>query len=230
MSAIFVLHAPGAADGGARWSEALLHAGWDGPIVAPDLPGHRLTPAPPGGHYDLAQPAFDAHRILLDAGLKNERPIVVGVGAYGWPGQLLALGGRTSGLVLVDGLGGPWRSPPDMVAFGRDHLRTLADDTAALAPHTSPGLDPRLAHGPRPHGSRDLALRAARAVAVPTLVIESPQSSLSSQERDELLAVWSAAVAIREVPDPSPDVVSELVLAWVSRLSPTPRVSGQADT
>ncbi len=215
MSAIFVLHAPGDPDGGARWRDALARTDWDGPVVAPDLPGHGHTPPPVGGQHELAQPAFDAHRILTGAGIGGELPVVVGVGAHGWAAQLLALGGRASALVLVDGLGGPWRAPQEAVAAGRDRLRTLADDPAALAPHIGPGLDPRLAHGPVPHGSRDLAFRAAAAITVPTLLIESPASAVAAVDRAELIASWAGPVELREAVTPSPAVVADLIASWL---------------
>lgn len=218
MTTILVFHAPGDADGGNPWRAALTASGWDGRVVAPDLPGHGESAPPVGGHHELAQPAFDASRILAEAGLQGARPVVVGVGPNGWPAQLMALGGRASALVLVDGLGAPWLSPQEAVEAGRARLRALADDTAALASHSPPGLDPRLVHGPHSHGSRALAFRAAAAIGVPTLLIESPASPLPLHDRTDLLAAWAAPVDLREVAQPVPEVVAKIVAAWASSM------------
>lgn len=217
MSALLVLHAPGDAAGGAPWREALVGAGWEGLVAAPDLAGHGLTPPPVGGHHELAQPAFDAPRLMAEAGIQGQRPIVIGIGAHGFAAQLLALGGRASGLVLVDGIGGPWRPATDAVVDARHRLRALADDQVALAHHLGPGLDPRLAYGPHPHGSRALALRVADAVTVPTLVVESSASPLPVGDRDDVLAAWSGPVDLHLVQTASPDVVARLVVAWAVR-------------
>ncbi|QGG96710.1 alpha/beta fold hydrolase [Actinomarinicola tropica] len=211
---ILVLHAPGDPAAGAPWRGALEGAGWDGPVVAPDLPGHGDAPPPTGGHHELADAAFAAVGYLADAGLDGEPPVVVGIGANGWPAQLLALGGRARALVLVDGLGGPWRTAPEAVAARRDQLRALAADPAAVAPHAGPGTDPRLAHGPRPHDSRDLAWRAARAATVPTLLIESPASPTPRDDLPDLVDAWASPVDLRRVPGADPTTVAAHVTGW----------------
>lgn len=218
--AILVLHAPGDPAAGRPWRDALAATRWEGPVLAPDLPGHGEAPPPVGGDHELADAAFEAMRTLVDAGLSRARPVVVGVGANGWAAQLLALGGRARALVLVDGLGSPWVTAEEGARLDRERMRALSDDPAALAPHTGGGLDPRLAHGPHPHGSRDLALRAARAVAVPTLVVESPRSTTPAADRDALRAEWSAPVEIALVPDTdAPTVVDALVAWWTTAAS-----------
>lgn len=218
---ILVFHAPGDASAGEPWRRALADAGWDGPILAPDLPGHGDAPPPIGGHHDLADPAFAAVRLLADAGLGTVRPVVVGVGAHGWPAQLVALGGRAQALVLVDGLGSPWRTPAKAMRRTRERLRGLTDDPAALAPFSGPGLDPRLAYVLRPHGSRSLARRAAAAMTVPTLVLESPASGTPDEDRTPLTDAWGGEASIVDVADRMPATVAAAVLGWWHRRTPT---------
>lgn len=212
--AVLVLHAPGAAAAGGPWREALADLGWEGPVLAPDLPGHGDAAPPVGGDHELADAAFEAMRMLVDVDMADARPVVVGVGANGWPAQLLALGGRARALVLVEGLGTPWVTTEAGARLDRDRMRALADDAAALAPHHAGGLDPRLAHGPHPHGSRDLALRAARAIAVPTLLVESPASTTSVADRQALCDEWAAPVEVALVPDLGPPTVVDAVSTW----------------
>lgn len=215
MSApILVFHAPGSASAGAPWRNALAEAGWAGSIVAPDLPGHGDCPPGLSGHPELADPAFSAVGMLADAGLGDVRPVVLGVGAHGWSAQLLALGGRAQALVLVDGLGSPWRTAAQAVQHTRDQLRALTDDPAALAPFDGPGLDPRLAHGPHPHGSRSLALRAAGATTVPTLLVESPRSATPPEERMLLVDAWGAPATLAEPSDDAPPRAAQAVVDW----------------
>jgi hypothetical protein len=195
--AILVLHDAGAADGGAPWGAALAAAGWPGAVHAPDLPGHGATPAPTDGAYELVDAAL--HVLPLCATLEDEAPVVLGVGANGWAAQLLAIGGRAAALVLVDGLGGPWLQPAQAIAEDRARLRAILDDPAAVAAPPPTGLDPRLVHGIGGQTSRDLAVRAAAAITVPTLVLSSPAAALP-------------AVAQRDVCRHLPDV--EVVDLW----------------
>lgn len=163
---LYVLHDIGDREGGAPWRDA---ASAVLPIEAPDLPGHGGSSMPIGGNYDVAGAAFFIAREVARtdrAGLG----VAVGVGTSGWSAQLAALAGLATALVLVDGLGDPWLDPPQRARLRRLRFRAIADDPAALAPHERGGLDPRLAHGVDPHGSRELALEAAAATEVPTLI------------------------------------------------------------
>ncbi len=106
MTDLLVLHDLGA-PGGGEWTAAF--ADWPGRVLAPDLSGHNGAPPPVGGHYETG----DAVYVALDV-LRAEAPhelVVVGVGHSGVAAQILALGGRAVGLVLIDGLGGPWLEP-----------------------------------------------------------------------------------------------------------------------
>jgi hypothetical protein len=214
---VLVLHHVGDEGGGGPWREALRAAGWRGAVHAPDLPGHQGQPPPVGGHHEPGDPFFFA---LAGGGVPSEPPdlrVVVGAGASGWPAAMLAAAGRARALVLVDGLGGPWLDPVSSVAAGRDWLRALLDDPAAMAaPPADGGLDPRLRHGvgPIPVGPRT-ALATASAVTMPALVVESPASTTPSADRDDVLAALPDAT-LAAVESPSLATVAAAIVAWAA--------------
>ena len=216
MTPLFVLHDVGDEDGGARWRAALEEAGRAGPVRAPDLPGHGRAPAPVGGSYELADPVL-AVLPSIPAG-DHDPPVVLGVGTNGWCASIFALGRRASALVLVDGLGGPYRPSAEAMAAERARLRALADDPPALAPAPAPGegLDPRLRHGVSPLGSRAMAERAAAATAVPVLLVESPASPVGRDERAAVAARYPAGAVVVEVDGREPEVVARAVVAWAA--------------
>jgi pimeloyl-ACP methyl ester carboxylesterase len=214
VTTVVVLHDVGDPDGGARWREALEAAGWAGPVHAPDLPGHGRAPAPVGGSYELAD-AVLAVLPSVPAG-DPDPPVVLGVGTNGWSASILALGGRASALVLVDGLGGPFRSGSDAMAAERQRIRAIADDPEAVGPPPATGLDPRLRHGVSPLGNPAMAERAAAATTVPVLLVESPASPVTGEERAGVAARYPAGATVAEVGSVAPDVVAPAVVAWVS--------------
>jgi hypothetical protein len=197
------------------WRDALAGAGWPGPVQAPDLPGHGATPAPVGGSYELGDPVL-AVLPSVPAGAE-EPPVVLGVGTNGWCASILALGGRASALVLVDGLGGPFRSPADAMAAERQRIRAISDDPAAVGPAPASGLDPRLRHGVSPLGNRVVAERAAAATAVPVLVLESPASPVTPEERTAVAGRYPAGGTVVEVESADPEAVASVVVAWAAR-------------
>lgn len=215
MTALLVLHDFGAEAGGAPWRAAFAAAGWPGPVHAPDLPGHAGTPPPVGGNYELADAAFAVLPLVRDlSATEAEPPVIVGVGANGWAAQLLAVGGRASSLVLVDGIGGPWLDAVSTIAAGRDLLRAVANDAAALAPPHPGGTDPRLVHHStmRP-SSRAMAERVLRALSVPLLVIETPASPLGAADRDDLLAQCGMPVTTVELAEVNHAAVAQALLS-----------------
>jgi pimeloyl-ACP methyl ester carboxylesterase len=212
---VLVLHGIGDAGGGGPWRAALVAAGWTGPVLAPDLPGHAGAPPPEGGQHEPGDGAFLAVRTLAAAEVERGAPVVVGVGVNGWNAQLCGLGGRASAVVLVDGLGGPWVPVRDAVLAGRDQLRAIAADPEAVAP-MAPGapLDPRLRHGLPTHGSRTMAFEAAAVMPVPVLVVESPGSATPHDDASALAAAMGAGGTLVRVAEPSPAVVAKAVVEW----------------
>ena len=222
MTGLLVLHAIGDPEGGASWARAFSTAGWSGPVHGPDLPGHAHREPPLGGAYHRTDPALVGALELADRAADGP-VVVVGVGPSGWGAQLLALGGRAAALVLVDGIGGPWLSAPAAVAAEREWLRALADDPAALdpAPAGAP-LDPRLRHGVPGQTDRGLALRAARAIPVPVLVVETVPADLallSPAEVDEVVAAFPAGSLLRPGSASQADV-AEAVAEWAALALP----------
>jgi hypothetical protein len=222
MTQLLVLHAVGDPDGGAPWARAFGAADWPGSVHAPDLPGHAGREPPLGGAYHRTDPALVGALVLAERPDNGQAApaVVAGVGPSGWGAQLLALGGRAAALVLVDGIGGPWLPAPDAVAAERQWLRNLADDPDAIdpAPAGAP-LDPRLRHGVPGQTDRGLALRAAGAIPVPVLVVETrppPRALLSPGEVDEMVAAFPAAELVR-LEAASPEDVAHAVTEWAPR-------------
>lgn len=214
MTALLVLHAPGDERGGARWREAFDRADWFDKLLAPDLPGHAGAPPPTGGAYESVDAAFAVLGLLADLG--DERPVIMGIAQNGWPAELLALGGRAAGLILVDGLGGPWVDARGWIDEGRRWLRAIADDPLSLSPAPAGEHDPRLRHGIPGMTSRSMAERAAAELTVPLLVIETPSSALSAEERDDLVRLIPGVTTVVELGDRDPATVVDRVGAWCS--------------
>jgi pimeloyl-ACP methyl ester carboxylesterase len=211
---LLVLHDIADEAAGSPWQVAFERCGWPGPVLAPDLPGHGDEPAPVGGAYDIADAAFFGADLLVGSGTTS--PVVVGVGVNGWAAQLLALGGLAAGLVLVDGLNGPWTDPEsateDSTAW---HRAVVADPAAMVPPPSGVRLDPRLRHGIRPHGDREMARRTAAALTVPVLVVESPRSPLAPAERADIVDRMAVAT-MTELAAPTPAAVAATVMSWLA--------------
>jgi pimeloyl-ACP methyl ester carboxylesterase len=220
-AAVVVLHDIGDEAAGSPWRAALEAAGWPGEVVAPDLPGHGQTPAPVGGSYELADFAMWALPALASARETPPEPtlpVVVGVGVSGWAATIVALAGRASALVLVDGLGGPWADPAEVIAAGRDLLRALAEDADATAPAPARGLDPRLRHGLVRQTSSQVAKDAATAMPVPVIVIETPASTLTATERNDVLPHFASGSTLIEVSDRDPALVAKAIVSGLGDL------------
>lgn len=194
-------HAPGDPNGGAVWREAVAAGRWAGPVQFPDLPGHANAAPPIGRTYDRIEPAYGFAQLVgqnpeLDDVADR---IVIGVGISGWSAQLVALAGRATALVLVDGLQGPFVTVAEHVAHRRDAFRAQADRNIAAI--TDPkldaippgGLDPRLQLFPAPIGSRSLAEEAAQGINMPTLIIESAKSGTAPSDADALAALFNGS-------------------------------------
>jgi len=212
---VLVLHRVGDPRGGSPWRDALGLAGWPGRVLAPDLPGHGETAAPVGGNYELVDAAIIGAGLVAGLTDTTVAPVVVGVGTSGWAAQVLALGGRAGALVLVDGLGGPWLEPAEAVARNAALLRALAQDPDAMGPPPAAGFDPRLRHGILGQTDRPLALRAAAALEVPVLVVETPESGLRREEADEVIGAFRDAHQARAA---TVDDIAAATVAWAGGL------------
>lgn len=209
MRSVLVLHGLGDPRGGAPWADAFRAVGFDD-VLAPDLPGHGAAAQPAGGNYGMADAAFAAGHVLA-SGVDLAQRVVVGVGQSGWSAQVLAVAGHAGSLVLVDGLGAPWRSTAERMERRRDRQRAILADPAAMAPHRGAGPDPRLAHRIDSHGDHALACRAAALVPVPTLLIEQSMHAVSA-----VVACFGVPVTVHESSQ-DPRTVGALVAAWVDQ-------------
>jgi hypothetical protein len=168
---LLVLHDLGEERGGAAWRDALVQGAWDGPWSAPDQPGHGGAPWE-ADYYEPAHLVMAPLRHLLDTGWR-ERPVIVAVGASADAGELLALGGKAAGVVVVDRPCMPGDVTPDE-SIGADYawLRRLADDPAAQAPAPYGRTDPRTRLGLAPHHNPQYAARQRAAIPVPVLEVD----------------------------------------------------------
>jgi pimeloyl-ACP methyl ester carboxylesterase len=210
MTDLLVLHDLGA-PGGSEW--AAVFSGWPGRVLAPDLPGHNGAPPPVGGHHELG----DAVYVALD--VLHARPpvelVVVGVGHNGAAAQILALGGRAAGLVLVDGLGGPWLEPADIEAGQREMRRRILTTPGALST-PAPGADDPRATMVVGAADRGFAVRQAEAIRVPVLVIETPSSP--TPDTDDLVDHFARAT-LTHLAARDPGRAASAVQAWWVGLS-----------
>lgn len=209
MTALVVIHDLGDPDGGAAWRAAA--AAWDGDVLAPDLPGHGEAPPPVGGHHEQGDAVFTIAPLLAERA--GPPPLVVGVGVNGHVAQVLALGGRAAGLVLVDGLGGPWLDVAGRNDALREHRRRILATPAALGPPPARGLDPRAALGVPPRSDLAFALDMARAMPVPTLLVESPASLAGG----DVPAAFPDAVLHRVAAIDPPGVLDRIASWWSTR-------------
>ena len=207
MNDVLVVHDLGA-DGGAPWTGAFRRVGRA--VDAPDLPGHGDAPPAVGGHHELGDVVFALLEHLDD----GTTPCVVGVGRSGNAARLLALGGRASSLVLVDGLGGPWLDIPQRNRALRDlRRRILATPEALAAP--APGVVDVRADLVLGQSDRDHVVRSLAAVTVPTLVVETPSSP--TPDADDVASVVSDHELVR-VDDDGFDTVAAVVDRWLKVL------------
>jgi pimeloyl-ACP methyl ester carboxylesterase len=202
---LLVLHDLGAR-GGAEWADAF--AAWPGTVLAPDLPGHNGTPPPVGGNYETGDAVYVALDVLRANGCDDV--VVVGIGRSGAAAQTLALGGRATGLVLVDGLGGPWLEPVEIDARWREIRRQILTTPGTMA-EPAPGVtDPRatMVVGA---ADRGFAVRQAAAMPVPVLVIETPSSP--TPDTADLVGHFARAT-LTHLDARDPDLVGGLVRSW----------------
>ncbi|MEM9513264.1 MAG: hypothetical protein AAGA42_00275 [Actinomycetota bacterium] len=211
MTDLLVLHDVGASGGG-EWADGFTE--WPGAVFAPDLPGHHGTPPPVGGNYDTGDAVVVALDVLRD--VAHGDLLVVGIGHSGAAAQVLALGGRAAGLVLVDGLGGPWLEPGDVDAQRRALRRRVLSTPTALAMPDADTDDPRAS---MVVGVVDRAFAVQQAVAmpVPVLVVETPSSP--TPDAPDMVACFGDAT-LQQLVARQPSHVAQLVASWWSSRKP----------
>lgn len=210
MTDLLVLHDLGA-PGGSEWEAAF--SGWPGRVLAPDLPGHNGAPPPVGGHHEPGDAVYVALEVLRAQA--PDELVVVGVGHNGAAAQILALGGRAAGLVLVDGLGGPWLEPAELEARQREMRRRILTTPGALSA-PAPGADDPRATMVVGAAARGFAVRQAEAMPVPVLLIETPSSP--TPDSDDLVGHFARATLTRfDTRDPGR--VAVVAQAWWANLT-----------
>lgn len=205
MTDLLVIHDLGA-EGGAPWASAFV--GWPGVVDSPDLPGHGWAPMPLGGHHEIGDAVFHLRDRLSPS--PGAEPVVLGVGVNGHAARVLALGGRASALVLVDGLGGPWLDAPERNAALRDVRRKILATPESLARH-EPGATDVRATIRLPPADRSFVVQMLEAMPVPLLSIETPASV--TPDAEELVGVVADGTVVR-VADSSPTVVARVAIDW----------------
>jgi pimeloyl-ACP methyl ester carboxylesterase len=211
-SALLFIHEVGDAAGAGRWR--LLAEGWSGRVLVPDLPGHGVTPPDEGAYYAPGDAALYGVRALRAEGLDRDPPVVAGHGWGGFAAELLAAAGRASALVLVDGLGGPWIGPAELMAVQHEWLREVVADAPALAPPPPDALDPRLRHGFPSIWERPFTEARRAAITVPVLALESPASPTPAGERAERVAAFGGNARWEPIVEVSPQAVLDAASAW----------------
>lgn len=205
---LLVLHDIGSS-GGAEWADAF--ADWPARVLAPDLPGHAGTPPPVGGNHETGDAVYAALDLLRED--PPEALLVVGVGHNGAAAQILALGGRAVGLVLVDGIGGPWLEP-DVIDHELRMMRRRILTTAGAVAAPAPGADDSRAAMVVGAADRGFAVRQAEAMPVPSLLIETPASP--TPDADDLARHFDDAT-LSHLEDRDPTRVAAAVQSWWKR-------------
>jgi pimeloyl-ACP methyl ester carboxylesterase len=178
---------------GSDWQDVLDV--WPGPSAALDLPGHGQSPPAEGGKYAPTDFTLAALRALQQLGWDDPAhlPVVLGHGWGSFAAEPLAAAGRVGRVILVDGLGGPWRSAGELAASQMTWLE------AALAIHQQPAAspDPILRVG-FPDVWHEESTRGRRAaISVPVLAIETPESPTPDAERAARAAMFGGPVQLR---------------------------------
>lgn len=201
-----LLHDLGDASAGAVW-RSVAPADW----VIPDLPGHGTAPAPRTGHYDPMAAVAVARWAIGDAPSGR----LIGVGGNAHSALVHAAGGGCAGgVVVVDGLWGPWRTAEAEIDALYATLRAIVADPAAAAPPPMTGLDPRTTYGYGVMCSAPFAKRFWRAIDQPVLAIETPASTTPLGEREERLAWFAGPTTLVELAADDPRGVVDAIAAW----------------
>ena len=170
-------------------------AGWQSRLKEAGLNDEVLQVEVARSINELADVVIDVIRALGPE--PQEISLVVGVGAGGRAAHLLALGGRSAALALVDGLTHRFADPAEVIASRMEWMRSrVAGDLPDV---------PRIE-------SRSFAERAAAAVGVPTLVVETAASQSTPEVVESVIGAFPKATLVR-VDDT--DEAAGRVVAWM---------------
>jgi pimeloyl-ACP methyl ester carboxylesterase len=206
---VVVLHDLGDPDGGARW-RAVAPADW----IVPDLPGHGAAPPPRSGHYDVMSAVAIARWTLAPSA--DSPSTLVGVGQNALAALVHAAAGGCDRVVIVDGLGGPWRTPEREVDALYATLRAIAADRSATDPAPATGLDPRARYGYALMSGPGFARRFWGAIDQPVLAVETPRSETPADARVERAGWFGGTARLVELETHDPVVIVDTIAGWVS--------------
>lgn len=206
---VVLLHDLGDPAGGAEW-RAAAPADW----IIPDLPGHGATPAIRTGHYDpMSAVAIARWTIARESGGDGESTLV-GVRHNAHGALVHAAGGGCDRVVVVDGLWGAWRTPPEEIDAFYAMIRAIAADPDATGPPPSSGLDPRATYGYGVMSSAHFAQRFWAAIDQPVLAIETPASTTPRAERADRVAWFGGTATLVELDAADRTAVVDTIQAW----------------
>lgn len=170
-----------------QWQSRLEAAGWAGDTVAVEV-NRDIN--------ELADVVIDAIRALgpESAEITN----VVGVGPGGRAAQLLALAGRSAGLVLVDGLTHRFAGPAEVIGARMEWMRQRVGGDLPPVPRIE---------------SQAFAERAAGAVGVPTLIVETPESQSAPEVVETVVGAFPKVTHVQVDDD---EEAAGRVVSWMN--------------
>jgi len=174
---------------GAAWRDALRD--WPDDSFAPDLVLGGAT----GDRTDVVWLLLEQ----LDS-WRDRRPIIVGCGEHSLAAETFALADWIGGLVLVDGLGGPWSTPDEQVEAQNEWLRAKFADPDLVG---------------YPHVWLEEFFRELRGfVQRPVLVIETPASITPEGEAERRVQQFAGPAELLHLGNADPAGVTAAVAAW----------------
>lgn len=206
---VVVLHDLGDPVGGAAW-RAAAPSEW----IVPDLPGHGSTPAVRSGHYDPMSVVAIARWTLASEANGDGASTLVGVGLNAHAALICAAGGFCDRVAIVDGLGGPWRTPAEQIDAFYMMIRNIAADPRATGPAPAHGLDPRSTYGYGVMTSHRFAQHFWGAIDQPVLVVETPRSTTPAAERAERTAWFAGDATLLELDTDDRATVVAAIEEW----------------
>ena len=154
--------------------------GWQAQLEAAGLAGEIVPVEVERDINELADVVIDVIRALGPE--PREISTIVGVGPGGRAAQLLALAGRCAGLALIDGLTHRFADPAEVIGARMEWMRDRVGGEFPPIPRIE---------------SQDFAERAAAAVGVPTVVVETSASQSVAEVVEKVVSAFPKASLIR---------------------------------